>query len=380
MRILHICAQKPAFNSGGSLCVYQSYYALTKLYTTVDYAGPSIYNSEVESKYKNLYYLDNPISKFTKVITLFQMQFEKAYPNWEKANIPLAQYDLIYIEFTKMDYVIKDILASGFKGKIIVRAHNVEQDFYKIEYENDRSILRFLKYKFGGCRECYMAQHADFVLAITETDRQRFIKLYELSENKIKVLPVGVNEAKDAKKMTDSLNGKIKCLITGSLWFGPNSDGVKWFIERVWPLVKDICDLTLAGSRPLDEIKSLCKEEGINLAESPESMMPYFKNTDMVLAPIFEGAGMKVKIAEAMSYGLPVVTTRHGAIGYAIKNGINGFIENEPKAFACAIRDYYNLSNTDRKTFLANERKLYKENYSLEAIKRDVQEIIMSIE
>ena len=42
MRILHVCAQAPAFNSGGALCVYQSHYALTSIYEEVDYAGPPI--------------------------------------------------------------------------------------------------------------------------------------------------------------------------------------------------------------------------------------------------------------------------------------------------------------------------------------------------
>ncbi|WP_170841486.1 glycosyltransferase family 4 protein [[Clostridium] fimetarium] len=380
MRILHVCAQEPAFNSGGSLCVYQSHYALTKLYEDVDYAGPAISNKDIECKYKKRYYLDASISKLTKAITLLQLQFDRYYPNWKNANIPLDQYDLIYVEFTKMNYVVKDIAVSGFKGKIILRAHNVERDFYRIELENDRSLLRFMKYKLGGGRERYMTQKADRVLAITEIDGQRFIDIYQIPKEKIVVFPVGVNEAKHQKEITGELNEKIRCLITGSLWFGPNCEGVKWFIEKVWPLVKEICNLTLAGASPLEEIKKLCQKENIHLVESPKSMMPYFENTDMVLVPIFDGGGMKVKIAEAMSYGLPVVTTSHGVIGYAIENGVDGYVTDDPLAFAEAIKTYFNMNDDDRKKILENERKLYRDNYSLEAIERDVHEIIASLE
>ena len=306
-------------------------------------------------------------------------QFDRAYPNWKKNQIPINKYDLIYIEFTKMDYVIKDILKSSFKGKIIVRAHNVETDFYRIEYQNDKSILRFLKYKFSYAREKFMVQNADCVLAITDADKNNFINTYDLDRDKVRVFPVGVNHGNYETGIEGSLDGKIKCLITGSLWFGPNSDGAKWFIEKVWPKVKDICELTLAGSSPSDEIKKLCDLENIQIIESPKTMVPYFKDADMILAPVFSGAGMKVKIAEAMSYGLPVVTTEHGAIGYKIENGINGYICKDEKTFAEAIRKYFNMNVAERTKFLMAERNLYEENYSLNAIKNAVHKIVSDL-
>lgn len=379
MKILHICAQRPAFSSGGELCVYQSHYALTNLYSEVDYAGPQIKNEEIENKYKKCYYLDSPITKFTKLRTLAHFQFDRAYPNWKNAHIQFDKYDVIYIEFTKMDYVIKDILKSGFKGKIIVRAHNVETDFYRIEYENDRTILRLLKYKFSRSRENYMLQKADRILAITDQDKKTFMDTYELPDEKIVVFPVGVNQDNFESEITGKINEKLNCLITGSLWFGPNSDGAKWFIKQVWPHVKNICTLTLAGSNPSEEIKKLCENENIEIKESPESMVPYFEKADMVLAPVFSGAGMKVKIAEAMSYGLPIVTTEHGAIGYKISNGVDGYICKTPDEFVDAIIRYYNMSEIERCEFLKRERKLYKENYSLNAIKDKVEKIVQEV-
>ncbi len=379
MNILHICTQEPSFYSGGVLCVYQSYYALTSLYDNVDYAGPTISNKEIASKYRKTYYLDTPISKFTKAKILMQMQFDRTFANWKKTNIDFNNYDVIYIEFTKMEYVVKDIVNSSFKGKIVVRAHNVEQDFYRIEFKNEKTLLRFLKYKLSGKSEQFMLRHADRVLAITDNDRKRFMDVYNLPENKVVVFPVGVNHVKNSRNLHSVINGRIKCLITGSLWFGPNCNGVKWFINNVWPMVKDICDLTLAGSRPLSEIKELCIKEGITLIESPDSMQPFFEISDMVLVPIFEGGGMKVKIAEAMSYGLPIVTTSHGAIGYEFENGVNGYIADHAEKFSVAIRTYYNMSSERKEQFLESENNLYKNNYCLEAIVRDVQEIIESL-
>lgn len=55
-------------------------------------------------------------------------------------------------------------------------------------------------------------------------------------------------------------------------------------------------------------------------------MDPYFNNAELYIAPIFDGAGMKVKVAEALSYALPVVGTSHAFEGYAIQNGSNSYI------------------------------------------------------
>ena len=45
-------------------------------------------------------------------------------------------------------------------------------------------------------------------------------------------------------------------------------------------------------------------------------MAPYFQNAEFYVAPVFSGAGMKVKVAEALSYGLTVVGSHHALVGY----------------------------------------------------------------
>lgn len=95
------------------------------------------------------------------------------------------RYDYIFIEFTKLDYVLRDILKSGYKGKILVRAHNVEKDYLRISYESDKNFVNFIKHVLSGRREGYMVHHADAVLAITETDKNRLIELYVLRKKRL---------------------------------------------------------------------------------------------------------------------------------------------------------------------------------------------------
>ena len=376
MEILHICTQAPGKTSGGEIGILQFSYALSKIADRVDYVGPQIKDPEIAGMYNKAEYLENTLTPMQKVWSLLHFQFDRKYISWKKKSIDFSRYDYIFIEFTKLDYVLRDILKSGYKGKILVRAHNVEKDYLRISYESDKNFVNFIKHVLSGRREGYMVHHADAVLAITETDKNRLIELYGSPEEKIVICPVGVNEPKYDKSFDGKIGEKLNCLITGSLWFGPNADATAWFIISVFPQVKNICNLTVAGFKPNDTVKQLCFQQGVNLIDSPESMQPYFEQADMVLAPIFEGGGMKVKIAEAMSYGLTVVTTDHGNIGYNLKNHENGFIANTADEFAEAIRDYYCMSEKQRCEFLDRVWKVYCERFSLIAIKNICEEII----
>ncbi|MDB2008590.1 glycosyltransferase family 4 protein [[Clostridium] symbiosum] len=370
MKILHICTQAPGRMSGGEIGILQFSYALTKIAEQVDYVGPKINEMDIAQMYSSVEYLEDKLTFFQKLWSLLHLQFDKKYVSWKKRRIDFAQYDFIFIEFTKLDYILKDIFRSRYNGKILIRAHNVEQDYLRISYESNRSFVNFVKYILSGKREKYMVWNADTVLAITENDKKRLIDLYGLTKDKIVICPVGVNMPETGKSFDGRVDGKLSCLITGSLWFGPNADAIAWFITEVFPEVKDICDLTIAGFRPNSDIKRLCSKAGVTLIDSPESMKPYFEQSDMVLAPIFDGGGMKVKIAEAMSYGLPIVTTVHGAIGYSLIDGENGFIADTTDDFVEAIKGYYSLHNDERKALLESEWKLYCEKYSLEAIRK----------
>lgn len=285
-------------------------------------------------------------------------------------DFDFAGYDLIYIDFTKMDYAIKDIKKSGYNGTIIVRAHNVEADFFRVNFMSRKNVMTFLKYIVAKPRERYMVRAADCIFAITEQDRERLTELYGISRDKIELCPVGINIPPQEKEFKTEISQKLRCLITGTLSFGPNVDAIMWFIDKVYPNVKDIADITVAGYKPNGELNRKCGENGIRLVDTPETMRPLFEEAEMICAPIFDGGGMKVKIAEAMSYGLPIVTTKHGAIGYDLVDGENSFIADSPEKFTKAIRTYYAFEPDERKELLTREWKLYCEKYSVEAIRR----------
>ena len=141
MKVLHISDQPPGYLSGGQIGILQFSYAWTQIADIVDYIGPPISDSEISSWYNQCFYLDMKPDLLQKVWSLCHLQFDRKFLSWKHMDIDFAEYDLIYIDFTKMDYAMKDIRKSGYKGEIIVRAHNVEADFFRVNFMSQKSLI-----------------------------------------------------------------------------------------------------------------------------------------------------------------------------------------------------------------------------------------------
>jgi glycosyltransferase involved in cell wall biosynthesis len=73
---------------------------------------------------------------------------------------------------------------------------------------------------------------------------------------------------------------------------------------------------------------------GIEIVENVPDVEPYFRRLRVLAYPLPKGSGMMAKVLEAMAFGLPVATTTEGSEGFAIDNGVHGFVENDDDALA----------------------------------------------
>ena len=328
MKLLHITPEAPDFNSGGSIGVAQTLISLTLNGYSVDYIGPEINNSEYKKKYNKLYELTPTDNFLIRTADFFRGITNRRYHAWRNLSIDFDTYD--------------------------------DRD-----YKTDKTLKKFLVRLLAKRNEKKLVCAAHCLVMLTEHDIRKIEMLYGEIQSKI-IVPVCV--ADNGAKFTE--NGKIieeiRLLITGSLWYGENCNGIIWFIENVCPLIKSKFKLTIAGSRPSDKLKELIKSKNfLKLIDSPKEMKPYFEESDLVIAPIFNGAGMKVKVAESLSYGKPIVGTVHAFEGYKISNGINSYLANTKEEFAAAVDKYAQMSTVERKNMFDAVRKLFSENYAL---------------
>ncbi|MBR4237554.1 glycosyltransferase [bacterium] len=368
--------EAPSYNSGGGIGIIQSLFSLSKC-GIVDYIGPKI---------------DEAIENQIKINKSFYLNYDKRWPKrllglkkgivsgycyslLDTLNgIDFKQYDFVHIEFSKYPYLIKLSKKNGVKT--LVRMHNVEKDYYLNQYKNKKTIANFLQSRFFSRMERRSVKMADSLICLTQTDIDRVHSLYENITKSIYCNPVCITD-----KNVGDLNQKKAnyFLITGSLWFGPNADGILWFLREVWSsfsAMDQYCNfkLVIAGSRPNNDIISASSAlKNVVLLSNPAEMSDLFLNAFAYVAPIFSGAGMKVKIAEALMYGLPILSTDHAMVGYVDSDSI--YRCNTKEQFINSMRSTISNTPDDYERICIASRKVYLDNYSIDSSSRMYQKI-----
>lgn len=131
--------------------------------------------------------------------------------------------------------------------------------------------------------------------------------------------------------------------------------------------------MVCAGARPSDEIKqTISKYRDIHLVDTPPTMDPYFRHALAYVAPILSGAGMKVKVAEALSYGLTVFGTPHALLGYDMRHGLIK-VETAVQYKDALINFLEEQTALDSAEVIIDE---YKEKYALQVSKQKYRKIL----
>lgn len=101
-------------------------------------------------------------------------------------------------------------------------------------------------------------------------------------------------------------------LFVGSLWYGPNTEGVNWFLRNVWPQVISAlpnATLTLAGAAPETTRSEWTSIHGVCAPGFVPDIGLAYAAASLVVAPIFCGGGSNIKVLEALGHARPCLTT-----------------------------------------------------------------------
>jgi len=148
----------------------------------------------------------------------------------------------------------------------------------------------------------------------------------------------GIRAARE--RLGRDLTNRPTVLYVGGFAHRPNGDAVLWFVREILPLVRSsIPEIVtiIAGSYPPPEVTGLASEDILVTGSISDPVLEWFYlTTNLVIAPLRFGGGMKGKIIEATRFGAPVVTTTCGAEGFA---AAKDFLEiaDTPEDFANSV-------------------------------------------
>jgi len=178
-------------------------------------------------------------------------------------------------------------------------------------------------------RESVLLDRFTMVTVCSEDDRRYFG-----GSDRLRVIPNGFQPMPDQIRKP-AKGGRVGFI--GTLKYGPNREGLKWFLENVWPLVKGkdpAARLRVVGEPadvPMGDVALNVDELGF-VEDAAEEISTW----SLMIVPILVGGGTRIKIAEAFSRRCPVVATRQGAYGYSLTNGGECFLADDPESFATA--------------------------------------------
>jgi O-antigen biosynthesis protein len=184
--------------------------------------------------------------------------------------------------------------------------------------------------------ELELAKLSDQVWCNSNADRQIVGKA--IPDKNLVVIPT----IHSLQPRVNGFRGRSGLLFVGHMHHRPNSDGIQYFVNEVFPIVREELrgiSLDIVGTTTAEISAYDCAD--VHVRGYVPNVVPFFQNSRVFIAPLRFGAGTKGKIGDALAYGLPVVTTSVGAEGTGLTNGRNVMIADDPQTFADAIKRLY---------------------------------------
>jgi hypothetical protein len=337
---------------GGEQGSQKNYNVLSKL---LGEENVTVYYIHDESKKKN-------IPDYIKAFFFLPANyFYGLTPKRVRKIVQIAQeYDYVFIDRSVFGILAKRLKETEYKGKIITFFHNVEVSYFSAKLPSFLPWRPFVLHNVNN-NDRYSCQYSDKIIALNDRDEKELIKRYDRKADIL--IPVAFKDKYKNTNYSNELTSiKPVCLFLGA-YFLPNNEGIKWFIEQVYPFV-DI-QLEIVG-KGMDKFK---RENNIDPAIKIYSNVPelesFFERADIMVLPIFKGGGMKVKTCEALMYGKNILGTTETFEGYDVDFDKVGGLCNTKEEYIRKINEFI---KNPRPRYNAYSRQQFLEKYSEDAV------------
>ncbi len=283
----------------------------------------------------------------------------------------------VFIEDSVFGNLVKKIKNRCKECKVLSFYHDVKADLYKQWMDNERTLKSKIEYTIGIRQEYVNQKYADINIVFNERDAKTYQVYYGKRPEAILPLPAPVPSiSHDIMNSITEKDDKKHILFVGKKYY-PNLVGFKWFVDNVLPSLTANIQVDVVG-RGLEELRSEYSDPRINVIGGVESLNPYYENADIVIAPLFDGGGMKSKTVEALSFGKIFVGTEESLFGFweEMDSDIRGKTCYQCNTQEEWIQTINNLANDDIHKFNEDVFELFKAKFSYDVIRDQLKAIM----
>ncbi|WP_434655846.1 glycosyltransferase family 4 protein [Thermoanaerobacterium thermosaccharolyticum] len=337
---------------------------------TIDSSKSNNYKEMTELKYKEIIKVEMKKNIFGYIISLvlpypygIYTKYKKSAGEKIKESIYKINPDIIVVGSLGLAIYYKYFPEKKPKQLIAADSLPMVMDRLAKDTNNIFKKVHYLSHKIKATnyeRDIY--PKFDSVVYVSEIDANEAKK--SSKDIKIDVISNGV----DIEKFKSRNNKKIlhSICFTGNLGYIPNEKAAYRLCTEIFPLVKkEISDakVYIIGVNPSDRLKKLNNDSDIFITGYVNDIVDYLDRMEVFCSFLEAGGGIKNKILEAMSVGLPVVGTRYCFEGIEGNNGKHYIIVDD---ISSAASNIVKLIREEKiKNYLSfNARNLIEKKYS----------------
>jgi hypothetical protein len=277
----------------------------------------------------------------------------------------------VFVDGSNLGALVKSIKQECPNVEVSTFFHNVEAKFFLGSLRQAKRPRALAVLLANYLAERKSVAFSDKVICLSERDSCMLQKLY--GRGATHVAPMAMKDMRPAGLAEEPVTSSERYALFVGGGFYANRAGICWFVENVVPRIG--IRISIVG-RGLDDLKLRLEREGggkVTVVGAVDRLADWYRNAHFVIAPIFDGSGMKTKVAEALMFGKKIVGTPEAFSGYENVAGRVGWVCANADEFVAAIG---RAEHTIEKPFDPDLRALYEEKYSYPAAYARLSEIL----
>ncbi len=291
-------------------------------------------------------------------------------------------YDYIFVRYIENTYGLFK-LPDKLKQRIIVDFDDMlSGTIYEEFFCDTKSLYKRMIRNFN--RKALLIYEKKIIdLGVTIFCSEKDKRLSGNNPEKEFVVPnIYTNKTFEGHDFGNGSDNEKVLIFVGTLFYKPNVQGLKWFIETIYPKFRSQhhnAKLWVVGLSPNEEVKKMCNSSGgVDLFADVPDLRPYYMRSRVVVVPLLSGGGTRIKILEAILANRVVLSTPVGAEGLDLEHNKELLLFRSADEFI----EMFNktLDSSTYSSLTKSARKVATEIYSEENFVRAAHKAISGVD
>ena len=245
--------------------------------------------------------------------------------------IAQTAWDLIVLDTFHLSTWLPGLRTMFPEPPVVLRQHNIEWRILEghAEFQSDRLRRRFFRWQAGKLMRLELRTIPRFDACVCISDVECRLLRDLLPSQRLETISCSV----DCARKPQPQDKRYDLCFVGRLDWYPNRQGLLWFLERVYPRLRQslpavsLAVIGMTSDFPTRRYES----DRVRFTGVVDDLQRAVGSCKLFVNPIFYGGGMRIKTLDAMAMGIPVIATPKGTEALGVERGSH-YIEAETEA------------------------------------------------